>query len=275
MLIISNPKNAISIALNHGWYSSALSIDKYTTSETGPNPWATGSLYSDSGSKFRWNLPIPSAGPYQVYAWWTYHTNRSTTVPYRVRHASGTSTVVVNQRNSALAGQWISLGKYELAASGSYVEVSSENGQASADAIKLVPAESGAEGSEVVVDNRSAATARSGSWYVSTGKNPWSSDSVYNNGLGKFRWTPTLTKSGSYEVYAWWTYHSNRSTNVPYSVRHAAGTATVSVNQRDSSKAGRWVLLGSFKLDPSTAYVEVFSENGQASADAVRFVPMF
>jgi hypothetical protein len=45
--------------------------------------------------------------------------------------------VVVNQNDTALGGQWNLLGSYTFEAGGGYVEVSSENGQASADAVRL------------------------------------------------------------------------------------------------------------------------------------------
>ena len=83
---------------------------------------------------------MAEAGTYQVYAWWTHHDNRSASVPYRVTHASGTATVTVNQHDAGLAGRWNLLGTYSFAAGGAgCVEVSGENGQACADAIRLVP----------------------------------------------------------------------------------------------------------------------------------------
>jgi hypothetical protein len=42
---------------------------------------------------------------------------------------------------------------------------------------------------------------------------------------------------------------------------------------RDSAKGGRWNLLGTYDFNAGGGgYVEVSSENGQASADAVRLV---
>lgn len=243
---------------------------------SGANPWSSNSLYNNGGSVFRWTPNIADAGAYRVYAWWTYHPNRSTSVPYRVTHADGTDTILVNQLNSSLAGQWQLLGTYNFnSGHAGYVEVSSENGQASADAIRLERSDSPPPPpgpAEVIMDNRSLGTSRTGTWYTSSGPNPWAADSLYNNSNSTFRWTPTLGSAGTYEVYVWWTYHPNRSANVPYRVRHAGGVSTVTVNQLDSSQSSQWVRLGSFELDPATAYVEVSSENGQACADAVRIV---
>jgi uncharacterized protein YkwD len=127
--------------------------------------------------------------------------------------------------------------------------------------------------SEIIIDNRAANTAKTGTWTVSSGANPWAGQSLYSNRNGTFRWLTQLSAAGSYKVYAWWTYHANRSTQVPHRIRHADGTATVVVNQKDPAQAGRWVLLGTYRFTGSgSEYVEVSSENGQACADAVRLV---
>ncbi|MCK6470111.1 MAG: tandem-95 repeat protein [Planctomycetes bacterium] len=125
----------------------------------------------------------------------------------------------------------------------------------------------------LVVDNKDGNTSRTGTWSVSAGANPYAGESLYSDLGGTFRWTPAVTAAGTYEVYAWWTYHANRSTTVPYRIAHVGSVATVTVNQRDSTLGGKWVLLGSWTFNAGTAaYVEVSSENGQASADAVRLV---
>ena len=52
---------------------------------------------------------------------------------------------------------------------------------------------------------------------------------------------------------------------------HAAGTTKVTFNQHDANLAGKWISLGVFTFG-AAATVEVSGENGQACADAVRFV---
>ena len=105
----------------------------------GRNPWQGQSLYNDGGETFRWLPNLSEPGNYNVYVWWTYHKNRATNVPYRINHAGGTATLTVNQLDQSLAGKWVLLGSYSFSGDGSgYVEVSSENGQAAADAVRLV-----------------------------------------------------------------------------------------------------------------------------------------
>ncbi len=98
--------------------------------------WGVDSVWDNEGDTFWW-LPSVSAGSYEVSAWYTWHKNRSETVPYRVHHVGGVAEHIVNQRDESQAAQWVLLGVYELDES-SYVEVSSENGQAVADAVRFV-----------------------------------------------------------------------------------------------------------------------------------------
>jgi subtilisin family serine protease len=333
---------------------------------SGPAPWQGQSVYNNNNNYFRWQLDIPQTAEYDVYAWWTYHVNRSTSVPYYINHAGGVNVVQVNQRDPANGGRWVLLGSYTFYAGEShYVEVSSVNGQASADAVRLVNQQapgntapsitislpgdgtsftagddvtmaaivvdaedgdisesivwtssrdgllgSGAsltssslsvgahvitaevtdsgdetavddvsilvnpiDSVEVVVDDQDPNTSNTGQWLVSSGPNPWSGRSVYNNAGNSFRWLPSLDQPGNYAVYTWWTYHANRATEVPYRINHAGGVSTVNKNQRDEGQAGQWILLGVYPFDgDGSGYVEVSSENGQASADAVKFV---
>jgi hypothetical protein len=249
---------------------------------SGADPWEGESLYNNGGSTFRWIPEVPRDGEYEVYAWWTYHGNRSSNVPYTIVAAGGQMQVTVNQHDSALGGQWNLLGTCAFkAGSAGYVEVSSANGQACADAVKLVwigeippPPPS-----TVTVDNQDANTERTGTWTVSSGPNPWAGQSLYagrgptSGASATFRWIPDLPEAGEYRVYAWWTYHVNRCYDVPYTIAHAAGTDVVTVNQHDSSLGGQWNLLGTYTFEAgSGGYVEVSAADGQACADAVTFV---
>jgi len=114
---------------------------------------------------------------------------------------------------------------------------------------------------------------RDGALYAAT--NFFGSNSLYSCGTAQdtYRWTPSIPTSGTYNVYVWWTAHANRSTAVPISVVHANGTTTTSFNQQVGG--GQWVLHGQYTFNAGTGgYVQVSAANGQAAADAVRWVPV-
>jgi len=126
---------------------------------------------------------------------------------------------------------------------------------------------------ETIVDNQDANTTQTGTWSTSGAANPYLGNSVYCDSGCTFTWQPNLPVSGTYEVYAYWTYKENRSSSVPYRTHHDGGTATVVVDQHDTTLGSQWNLLGIYNLTAGTnGTVTVSSENGQTSADAVRYV---
>lgn len=103
--------------------------------------FGTRALYScgATADTYRWTPIIPSDGKYDVYVWWPRNPNRSTTVPITVAHSGGSTIKTYNQRLGG--GQWVLHGRYGFAAGKSgYVQVSDANGQAGADAVRVVPA---------------------------------------------------------------------------------------------------------------------------------------
>lgn len=132
--------------------------------------------------------------------------------------------------------------------------------------------------SEVVLDNAREAVndgtrTYTGYWCTSGAPNAYGSDSLYNcaSSSDTYRWTPSLA-SGTYDVYVRWTSNANRSVAVPIAVRHSQGTTSRAFNEQ--ANGGAWVLHGTYSFAGGTSgYVEVSGVNGQASADAVRFVP--
>ncbi|MCI0548875.1 MAG: PQQ-dependent sugar dehydrogenase [Candidatus Rokubacteria bacterium] len=233
------------------------------------------SLFScGSGSDtYRFNPPIPSAGLYDVFIRWTSHPNRSTSVPVSLI-AGSTTTRTFNQRTGG--GAWVSFGRFNLAAgSGTQIRVSDASGQASADAVRLVRVTASA--SEVILDNapsgvQDAAGGRTftGTWCGSS-QGGFGGGSLYSCGSGadRYRFTPPSLAAGPYDVYVRWTSHENRSASVPVSV--VTGTTTTrTFNQRTAG--GAWTLHGRYTVGSSGIRVEISDANGQASADAVRFV---
>ncbi len=131
----------------------------------------------------------------------------------------------------------------------------------------------------IILDNAAAGQSGggrtfAGSWCVSAAEGYYGTDSLFSCGSGTdtYRWTPTIPAAGSYDVYIWWSPYSTRSTTVPIAVTHGAGTTTKTYNQQTGG--GQWVLHGTYSFNAGTGgYVQVSAANGQACADAVKFVP--
>ncbi len=131
-------------------------------------------------------------------------------------------------------------------------------------------------GSEIIIDNGATGTTFTGNWCASAGTSPFGAGSLYSCGAftrDTYRWRPTIPTTRAYDVYVWWTTGANRATNVPFAVVHAGGTTTRTFNERTGG--GQWVLHGRYTFNAgTTGYVETSDVNGQACADAVRFVPV-
>jgi PKD repeat protein len=94
--------------------------------------------------------------------------------------------------------------------------------------------------------------------------------SVAGSGNDWAQWFFSIPHPGSYNVYAWWTSTSDRPTNAPYTVYHAAGSTTVRVNQKTNGK--KWNLLGKYNFDIGD-YSVVLTDNadsGNVVADGIR-----
>lgn len=125
----------------------------------------------------------------------------------------------------------------------------------------------------VTVDNLDEGTTSTGSWTSLTLSTAYheGSNAVYHasgSGLNVFEWLMPTTTELAYKVYAKWVSHSNRGSNVPYTVHHAGGATTVLVNQQVDG--GVWNLLGEFTLDANSKVVVSDDANGYVLADAIR-----
>jgi len=81
---------------------------------------------------------LPSAGNYQVSAWYTAGGNRANNVPFNIVSASGTIAGTINEQVDG--SQWVALGSsYFSSGTGGYVQISdtSANGYVVANAIKF------------------------------------------------------------------------------------------------------------------------------------------
>ncbi len=77
---------------------------------------------------------------------------------------------------------------------------------------------------------------------------------------------------GTYYVYAWWSAHSNRATNAPYTINHSGGFETIPVNQEENG--GQWNQLGAVTYAFVAGNCVVLSNEGADEyviADAIGF----
>jgi type IV pilus assembly protein PilY1 len=132
----------------------------------------------------------------------------------------------------------------------------------------------------VIVDNDdvnfSLSASNGGQWRYRTGSDQaYDGTYYYTRTYGDYTatWTPDLV-AGEYVVSAMWREYSTRSTAVPYTINHAGGSTTVTVNQR--VVGGKWIELGTFQFngDPSENVTITHTRSGgsdTACADAIMF----
>jgi len=131
---------------------------------------------------------------------------------------------------------------------------------------------------EIIVDNNDAEFSTTGTWSVSIATDTYAENSLYSRIVGSSAtWTPILTKTGSYQVYVWYSgsKYGNRDTAAEYTVNYGGGSQTVTVNQDQGS--GAWVPLGTFFFDAGnsgnvTLLYDSVDSTKVVIADAVRFV---
>ncbi len=138
---------------------------------------------------------------------------------------------------------------------------------------------------EVIVDNlpagqSSAQVSFTGTWSVSAEPGAFGPTGSLEarrrkSGTDTYTWSTGVFNAGQacqYQVYVWWTSGALRSTSVPYTVSgQTGGPVGKSFNQQTGG--GQWVLHGTYAFPAgAAATVSVSDANGQASADAVRFV---
>ncbi len=130
-----------------------LVYDNTSSNFTVSGSWSTGTMATDKyGADYRWISTNPSStayaqwflnapidGAYDVYAWWSAGSNRSTQARYEIVHAMGTTAVVVNQQTNG--GRWVYLGRFNLPRGGGsvYLRAAAPSGfVVIADAVRIV-----------------------------------------------------------------------------------------------------------------------------------------
>jgi RHS repeat-associated protein len=126
-----------------------------------------------------------------------------------------------------------------------------------------------------LVDNSDAAnTASAGTWATSSAGTGYQGydyrTAAAGTGASTFTWTPVVAANGTYEVSV--RYGAGTATNAPYTVHHAGGSTTVTVDQK--TRVGEWVSLGSYSFTEGSTHKVVLTDaaNGTVVADGVRLV---
>ena len=92
---------------------------------------------------------------------------------------------------------------------------------------------------EIIIDNQDSATESTGTWPASSGPNPWTGQSVYNNGGNTFRWLPTIPSTATRRLRLVDLPQQSLHTTVPYRISHAGGILETIVNQQDAALGGK------------------------------------
>ncbi len=118
----------------------------------------------------------------------------------------------------------------------------------------------------------------------------WQESKRYPNYLGKgylhddnkekgnltLTFSPKIPTAGRYTVRLAWQGRDARATNVPITVLHANGEATLTVDQTATQEDGRFITLGTWKFEANGSGFVLLATTGThgfVSADAVLFTP--
>jgi lysophospholipase L1-like esterase len=235
------------------------------------NFYGTKSVWARDGATYTWQFSSQPSGNYEVFMWWSGYPSRAASVPVVISHGNGQQALTINQQLNA--GKWNSLGQYSFAGSGS-VKITAAYGSTlstCADAVWFKQVSS-TPPSEVIIDNRNAATTSTGTWGVSGAPGWYGADSVWARDGATFTWRFSPPQSGNYDLSMWWTQWPSRATNIPVAIQRVGGTTTVPINQQTAG--GQWNTLGVYTFQAGTTYnITITSQAAPAStcADAVKF----
>ncbi|WP_417566814.1 hypothetical protein [Marinobacter sp.] len=143
--------------------------------------------------------------------------------------------------------------------------------------VSELPAPSAGIETEYVIDNANTGFYTDGEWKESSVSSGYIGEDYLaaEAGSGEKTATWNLNIVKRMDVFARWTAHSNRGSNVKYIVHHLNDqnnltTTTVTVDQRELG--GEWFKLGTFRMSTLTSRVEVSNNaDGYVIADAVLF----
>jgi hypothetical protein len=122
-----------------------------------------------------------------------------------------------------------------------------------------------------IIDNGDPGTSYTGGWNVSSGPNPYGSNSLYSNESGATYTFQASEVNDTYEVSLWWTYHNTRCGSVPVDI-YDGNSLIDTVYVDHLANSGQWNVLGTYGFS-GTAKVVISSQGScTTSADAVKFV---
>ena len=267
MIVDGNP--AVEVIVDNTDPNNATPTDHWYVS-SGEDPYLDNSLYSrGTGDTFTFEADLATA-PYAVYLYWTGWPTRNTSVPVRITDGSTDVTVLVNQRINF--AQWNFIGFFDLSGETEVIITSLGGGSTNADAVKFTPV---TELTDIIVDNGLPATSSTGTWSVSSGANPHCTGSLWSRSVnGKYTYH-IANLTGTFDVYAWWTEYSSRSTSVPIQIWDG-GSLVQMVNVNQLTDGGQWNLLSSAVNFSTDVRIVIISEDSDFStnADAIKLVPV-
>ncbi|WP_433649917.1 DNRLRE domain-containing protein [Micromonospora zamorensis] len=129
------------VLVDNSDFNNTTATGTWAVAKSAPNRYGTNYASRSAGTganTFTWQLNVPQAGTYQVFARYPTVTGAATDAKYTVSHGAGNAVKSVNQ--AANAGTWVSLGSYSFTeGNGHRVTLSDEaTGTVVADAVKLV-----------------------------------------------------------------------------------------------------------------------------------------
>ena len=108
----------------------------YWLPSSGSGAYGGGSMYSRAEATYTYAFTLPRAGRYEVRARWSSYSSRSSSVPYKISHSAGATSVSVDQKKNG--GKWNRLGTFDFGTSAQIVITSKPTGFSyCADALSL------------------------------------------------------------------------------------------------------------------------------------------
>lgn len=240
-------------------------------------------LFANTGGEidtYRFTPEFTGSGNYRVMVWNNCFSPRANNVPHTIVFDGGSTTIEVDQDCATGSHtEWFELGTFPFAAGTSgYLEISDEGLPAGSfigvDAVRFLREDA------IVIEESDPEATSTGEWSeasAATEHHGLTSLFAHGSVLSTYRFTPTISEAGSYEVFVWNSCFSPREGQVPHTVVHAAGSTTINVDQDCvTGSHGEFFSLGVFAFDAGTSgYLEISNEGtdefGFIGADAVLF----